>query len=61
MAEPVMEGEQVYNAYLQFTRLLSDQAPSGLTWQAEVMPGESHISNYYISFFKGIFNVYSNP
>lgn len=60
MAELAMEGEQVYSAYLQFTRLLSDQAPSGLTWQAEVMPGESHISNYYISFFKGIFDVYSN-
>ena len=54
MAEPAMEGGQVYSAYLQFTRLLSDQAPSGLTWQAEVMPGESHISNYYISLFKGL-------
>ncbi|WP_010607402.1 alpha/beta hydrolase [Pseudoalteromonas maricaloris] len=54
MAEPAMEEQQAYHAYLQFTHLLSSRPPSSLTWQTEVMSGESHISNYYITLFKGL-------
>lgn len=54
------EGERVYNAYVDFISLLAKQSPNSLNWQHKIMEGESHISNYYISFFHGIAEVFKS-
>nr|WP_269813761.1 alpha/beta hydrolase-fold protein [Bowmanella yangjiangensis] len=59
MAPEAAEGEQVYRAYDQFVQHLSAQTLANLKWKAEEMAVQSHISNYYISFFKGIFWVFN--
>lgn len=54
IASRTAEGDEVFDAYLKFTQLLEHKSPVNLQWEAEVFADQNHISNYYISFFKGI-------
>lgn len=54
MASRTAEGDEVFDAYLKFTQLLENKTPGNLQWTAEVFADQNHITNYYISFFKGI-------
>ena len=58
MTPEAEEGASVYNAYTNFISLLSAKSPNNLNWHHEVMKDQNHISNYYISFFKGIAKVF---
>lgn len=60
MAPQDAEGEAVFSAYQQLTSMLSANTPQHLQWQAQVMAEQSHISNYYISFFIGIAAVFKH-
>ena len=60
MAPQDVEGEAVFSAYQQLTSMLSANTPQHLQWQAQVMAEQSHISNYYISFFNGIAAVFKH-
>ena len=53
------EGQSAYDAYMQFVELLSANAPPKLSWEHELMEDQSHISIYYIAFFKGISKVFN--
>ena len=54
------EGEAVFSAYQQFIGLLSAKTPDNVRWHEQVMAEQSHISNYYISFFNGISAVFAD-
>lgn len=60
MAPQDAEGEAVFSAYQQFIGLLSAKAPDNVQWHQQVMAEQSHISNYYISFFNGISAVFKH-
>ena len=52
------EGEAVTRAYYRFAEQLGNKAPDNLSWRHEVLADQSHISNYYITLFKGLAEVY---
>ena len=52
------EGEASYDAYINFVQSLTTKAPTNLIWQHKIMEEQSHISNYYITFFNGIAGVF---
>lgn len=58
MAARAEEGEEVFAAYTHFTELLKTASPNKLDWQHEMMADQNHITNYYVSFFKGIAKVF---
>lgn len=58
MAARMEEGDEDYDAVTNLVNLLKKQAPEKLQWTFERMDDETHISNYYISYFKGIRKVF---
>ncbi|BDX05835.1 alpha/beta hydrolase [Planctobacterium marinum] len=52
------EGEPEFSAFQRFSKLLAESTPENLIWTSQVMAEQSHISNYYLTFFNGIAKVY---
>lgn len=59
LANPLSEGKKVVDAMKQFTTLLKDHPNERLHWKYDEFAEETHITNYYVSFFKGLTFVFS--
>jgi predicted alpha/beta superfamily hydrolase len=59
-ASQAEEGERVTHAIKLIVKLLKDRKVEKLRWNYELLDYETHITGYYLSFFKGITHVFKS-
>lgn len=59
-ANPAEEKKAVTQSINHFVKLLTEKSPEKLLWNYERLNDETHITGYYLTFFKGMTHVFKN-